>query len=481
MIDAEGEALGVTAANWIDAPYNRWGFRHVPDLCRTAAIGRGAGPVRRLPRAERDLADFAFTYGGRRLTLDEMLAETLTDGFLVIHDGAVVTERYLAGMRETDTHLLMSCSKSLTSILCGVLAGRGLLTPADLVTDHLPELAGTAWEGCRLQHLLDMRAGNAWDYDVDEFTILDVSDYRTHDPRRRIPRDTETWIRSVGRGAHDHGTGPFRYCSLATDVLGWVLARVGGAPFPELFSREVWSRIGAEQDAQIMLDGSGFAIVEGGICTTLRDLARFGLMCLEDGQVLGDQVVPADWIARVRVRDEELIGAYRASADADPARPTPSTTTRGGWTTGRRGIYAALGMNGQSILDPPSLAHRDREVLDLRGRARLGPLRAPPRGHGRALRPPRHDASQASQMCVTWRMSVPQQPPRIVRPGSVSRSATWRAARSAGSPSSSSSASSSSAWLSVDAFARRPRIRSRHAPPSASAPAKCVGCAQLIM
>ena len=122
----------------------------------------------------------------------------------------------------------MSCSKSLTSILFGVLAGRGLLAPEDLVTQHLPELAGTAWEGCRLQHILDMRTGNAWDYDVDEYTILDVSDYRTHELHGTIPADTETWIRTIGRGPHDHGTGPFRYCSLATDVLGWVLTRVGG-------------------------------------------------------------------------------------------------------------------------------------------------------------------------------------------------------------------------------------------------------------
>ena len=350
MIDAEGDALGVTTANWLDAPYNRWGFRHVPELCRTAVIARGPGPVRALPRAERDVADFTFHYDGRSFTLDEMLEETFTDGFLVLRDGAVVTERYQAGMRETDTHLLMSCSKSLTSILCGVLAGRGLLTPADLVTDHLPELAGSAWEGCRLQHLLDMRAGNAWNYDVDEYTILDVSDYRTHDYGDTIPRDTEAWIRSIGRGPHDHGTGPFRYCSLATDVLGWVLERVGGAAFPELFSREVWSRIGAEQDAQIMLDGSGFAIVEVGICTTLRDLARFGLMCLDDGRALGEQVVPEDWVSRVRVRDAELIEAFRASADADPARPDAFYHDKWWIDDGPRGVYAALGMNGQSIL-----------------------------------------------------------------------------------------------------------------------------------
>jgi CubicO group peptidase (beta-lactamase class C family) len=350
VIDGEGEALGVTTANWIDAPYNRWGFRHVPDLCRTAAIARGSGPVRKLPRAERDLAGFSFEYGGRRLTLAGMLAETFTDGFLVIQDGAVVTERYLDGLRETDTHLLMSCSKSLTSILCGVLAGRGLLSAGDLVTDHLPELAGSAWEGCRLQHLLDMRAGNAWDYDVDEYTILDVSDYRTHALGDTVPRDTETWIRSVARGPHDHGEGPFRYCSLATDVLGWVLERVGGAPFPDLFAREVWSRIGAERDAEVIVDRSGFAIVEGGICTTLRDLARFGLMCLEDGQVLGEQVVPAAWIARVCERDDELIEAFRASTDADPERPDAFYHDKWWIDDAPRGIYAALGMNGQSIL-----------------------------------------------------------------------------------------------------------------------------------
>jgi CubicO group peptidase (beta-lactamase class C family) len=350
MIDVEGRALGVTAANWLDAPYNRWGFRHVPELCRTAPIARGSGPVRELPRAERDLGGFAFTHAERRFTLPQMLMETFTDGFVVIKDGAVVTEHYLDGMLETDTHLLMSCSKSLTSILCGVLAGRGLLAAGDLVTDHLPELAATTWEGCRLEHLLDMRAGNAWDYGVDEYTILDVSDYREHDLHGTIPRDTETWIRTVGPGPHDHGSGPFRYCSLATDVLGWVLERAAGAPFPELFSREVWSRIGAEGDAQIMLDRSGFPIVEGGICTTLRDLARFGLMCLEDGRALGEQVVRADWIARVRVRDAELIEAFRASVDADPEEPDAFYHDKWWVHDGPRGVYAALGMNGQSII-----------------------------------------------------------------------------------------------------------------------------------
>ena len=349
MIDAEGTALGVTTANWVDAPYNRWGFRHVDDLCRTVPIARGDGPVRELPRAERDLGRFRHRHAGCERSLDELLEATYTDGFILLQDGAVVTERYLAGMRESDSHLLMSCSKSLTSILCGVLAGRGLLATSDLVTDHLPELAGGTWEGCRIQHLLDMRAGNAWS-EADEYLTFDVSDYRTHDLHGTIPGDTEAWIRTVPRGPWEHGSGPFRYCSLVTDVLGWVLERAGGGPFPELFSRELWSRIGAEQDARIMLDHSGFALVEGGICATLRDVARFGQLCLDDGQVLGEQIVPAEWVARVRVHDAELIDAYRASEEAMPELPDAFYHDKWWIYDGPRGIYAALGMNGQTIV-----------------------------------------------------------------------------------------------------------------------------------
>jgi hypothetical protein len=45
----------VTLNNWQDPPFNRWGFQHVRDLIPTAKIGRGDGPVWKLPRAERDL------------------------------------------------------------------------------------------------------------------------------------------------------------------------------------------------------------------------------------------------------------------------------------------------------------------------------------------------------------------------------------------------------------------------------------------
>jgi CubicO group peptidase (beta-lactamase class C family) len=342
----DAQALGVTSENWLDAPYNRLGFRRVGKLVRTAQIPRGRGPVFDLPGGERDLGGFRFEHQGRSLDLDTMLAETFTDGFLVIHDGIVAFESYVDGMTPNDTHLLMSVSKSFTATLCGVLVGRGALTPDDLVTDHLPELRRTAWEGCTVQHLLDMRAGVHWDYDVDEYTILDVSDYRAHS-RTDIPPDTATWIRTIP-ARQGHG-GPFAYNSLASDVLGWVLEHAGGAPFPELFSDSIWSLLGAEHEAQIMLDHEGFAIVEGGICTTLRDLARFGLMWLQDGTLGGRQILPAAWTARLLMPDQELIDAYGGAGELGGA--TANAFYHDNWWIwdAERGIYAAVGMNGQCI------------------------------------------------------------------------------------------------------------------------------------
>ena len=350
------ERSDLTSANWLDGPYNRIGLIRVAELARTARISRGDGPILELPRNERDLASFLFEFEGEEFRWSKMLEDTYTDGLLVLHEGAVLCEHYSERMDASDTHLLMSVSKSLNSTLCGVLAARDLVETEALVTNYIDELRGTAWDGCTIQHLLDMRAGVRWDYSRDEDVICDVSGYRTHQ-RTDIAPDTVSWIRSIGRSC-DHG-GPFRYISLANDVLGWVLERAGGVRFAELFGREIWSRIGAERDAEILLDSKGFSVVEGGICTTLRDLGRFGLMCLEDGALAGRRVVPAPWLGRLRIRDRQLIDAFSGAPNYDAA--TPDAFYHDCWwiDDAPRGVYSGLGINGQTLL----VHHPSRTVI----------------------------------------------------------------------------------------------------------------------
>jgi len=346
----------VNSSNWLDPPHNRVGFIRVSELARTQRISRGTGPVAELPRAERSLESFEFEFEGGNVSLPTMLEETYTDGLLVLHDGVLIFEQYAGAMTADDTHLLMSVSKSITSTLCGIYAQRGLLRPDDLVVDHLRELRETAWQGCTIQHLLDMRTGIRWNYDVDEIDILDVSDYRTTD-RTDLPSDTAAWIRSIG-SAQRHG-GAFRYVSLASDVLGWVLERVAGEKFSVLASREIWSVIGAERDAEIMIDAAGFSIVEGGLCAALRDVGRFGQLCLQNGKIEGREVIPAEWLGRLRVVDRGLVDAFAGTPEFDPVVPDAFYHDNWWIHDATTGVYSGLGVFGQTLL----IHHPTRTVI----------------------------------------------------------------------------------------------------------------------
>ena len=341
----------VTLDNWQDPPFNRWGFQHVRDLIPTAKISRGLGRPWTLPRAERDIDALKLQIGRRRIALQRFLDETFTDGLLMLHRGKVVTERYLNGMRPDTTHLLMSVSKSVTSATCGVLVERGVLAPADLVTRHIPELAGTSWDGCTVRHLLDMRAGTRFNEDYDDL----AADVRIYEQiylwrpptRRRLPADITAYFPTL-RNQGPHG-GPFDYRSILTDMLGWVMERASGVRLPELIARELWEPMGAEFDADITVDGHGNAMADGGICATLRDLARFGQVLANGGRRGRHQVVPRAWIRDILTPADDTVAAF---ADVAKTREFPSTAYYRNkfWVVDPAApIFMGSGINGQTV------------------------------------------------------------------------------------------------------------------------------------
>src|SRR5262252_8251601 len=138
--------------NWSTYPHLRWGFLHTREVVPTARIERGDGPVLELDQDPRDLSGVAFEFRGREWTVGELLAETFTDGFLVLHHGRILTEQYGPGMTPQTTHLLQSVSKSIAGTLAGVVIGRGDLDPDAPVTDYIVELRGTSFEGATVRH-----------------------------------------------------------------------------------------------------------------------------------------------------------------------------------------------------------------------------------------------------------------------------------------------------------------------------------------
>ena len=249
----------------------------------------------------------------------------------------MLAEEYPDGMHLQTPHLLMSVSKSLVGIVAGALVAGGLLD-VDGLASLVRAAAGrkSGYAGATVRHLLDMRSGIAFseeylDQDAEVRVLEEAIGWA---PRLHadVPQTMYDYLLTL-RQKSPHG-GPFEYRSGETDVLGWVCEAAAGERMPELMSRLLWSRIGAEFDANIGVDSVGTGMFDGGICAALRDLARFGAMVLNDGTSLtGEQVVPAAWIADTVVGGPDSRDAFAAYARPTTPCPGGCTATSSGCRT----------------------------------------------------------------------------------------------------------------------------------------------------
>jgi CubicO group peptidase (beta-lactamase class C family) len=336
---------------WMFAPFNHWTFRHVREMTPTARVWRGPGPVLPLPTRLRQIDGLTFDLDGRQRRVCDFLAESFTSGFLVLHRGEIIFERYLHGFAQQDPHLAMSVSKSVLATVFGILIDRGLIDATALVTHYLPELAATAYRGATVQQVLDMMTGVCFDETYDQ-PASDVQKLDAVSGWKAIidptgPQTIRQFILTLTRQDRPHGQ-EFNYRSIETDVLGLILERVSGRSLAELISQELWAPMCAEEDGYITVDRAGFALGDGGFNATLRDFARFALLHLRGGKQGDRQIIPTAWIKDIRFGDHG--GALSADRDG----------LQGGayrnqfWIENpQRGTYLCLGIHGQYIyLDP---------------------------------------------------------------------------------------------------------------------------------
>jgi hypothetical protein len=347
----------VTINNWRLPPFNRWAFHHVRELIPTSTIHRTEKPVERIPLISSLLDRLAFQGpDGREWTIGSLLPLTWTDGFLVMQRGRALMEWYDAGMHPEVQHIVFSVSKSISAILAGVVIGDGRLDPDALVTRYIPEVEGSAYGGdCTVRHVLDMTVSINF---IEDYLDAggDFMRYRVATGWNPIPQgskaeDLRAFLTTLRRGPGPHGQ-TFHYVSPNTDLLGWILERATGRPYAAVLSDAIWKRINSEFSAYITVDRVGAPRTAGGICATLRDLARFGDMVRNRGRVGDTQVVPEWWIDDIRTKGDPV-----AWASGSMAKMMPRGRYRGKWySTGNdRGAFCAIGIHGQWIyIDPTS-------------------------------------------------------------------------------------------------------------------------------
>ena len=351
-----------TMQNYREHPFNQWTFRNAGAPLNVVMIPR-EGKIRELPGpTQPGLADFMVTdVGGKIMGLDTLFSTNYADGLVVVKGGDLLHESYFNQFNGHAQHLWFSMSKSLVSSALGLLVAEGKVDLTASPVKYIPELKGSGFERVSLQNVLDMASS----IDFKE-TYTDInSDFAVH----YAPALNLGWLKGAADvqpdsaniyGVHDFLAkfikpdtqrkpgDNFDYNSSNADVLGWIIARVSGQPFQDYIQQNIWSKLGAEHDAYIAVDRAFMPAVTGGMNSTTRDAARFGMMIRDRGQINGEQVIPSNWVDATLDITDKLRSNMKANLNYG-SEPWSAYHNMWWLLDETKGEYCAVGIHGQVI------------------------------------------------------------------------------------------------------------------------------------
>lgn len=193
----------------------------------------------------------------------------------------------------SDLHTLQSITKSITSALIGIAIGRGEIPSVDAtLLSYLRDLSSPDTDSRRaaitLGHVLTMTTGIRWN-ESGEYT----------DPRNLCAQmeQSDDWIQFVWNQSMEEEPGKrFLYNSGAAQLLSYVIQKSTGMPADEYAHAYLFEPLGI-RDYYWKRTPKGLADTEGGLYLTTRDLAKIGLLYLQDGSWNGRRVLPEGWVA----------------------------------------------------------------------------------------------------------------------------------------------------------------------------------------
>ena len=352
----------VTMANYRDYPMSSWAFRNAGAPLNVVMIPR-QGEIRTLPGPLRpELGERLYTgVEGQEQGFDELFRSNYADGVLVMQGSRLLHEAYFNGFDGHTQHIWFSMTKSLASAAFGLLVEQGKVDLDASPAKYIPELKGSGFERVTIQQVLD----HATAIDFKE----NYTDFNSEFSRFYAPALNMGWLPGAADvqpgddgiyGVHDFLAQfikpdpallpgeAFDYNSSNADVLGWLIARISGQSFQAFVQQNLWAKLGAEHDAYIAVDRAYMPVVTGGMNTTLRDAARFGMMIRDRGEFGGQQLIPANWVDATLDVSEKV----KANMAANPKYGEEAWTAYHNlwWILDEKtGEYCAVGIHGQVI------------------------------------------------------------------------------------------------------------------------------------
>jgi CubicO group peptidase (beta-lactamase class C family) len=270
--------------------------------------------------------------------------EQVTLSLLVVHKGEIIHERYAPGVDMFTKTRTWSTAKSIAVTLIGILADQGRMSLDEpLGFEWLPRASSPDADPrseITLRHVLNMSSGL---YPVDNSGL----EYATGSGMAYWAGASS--VRGALHRALFREPGTYwDYENYETLLAVYALKGALGDPQTYLeFPREaLLDKIGM-RNTLLSVDRFGDFILSSQVYTTARDLARFGLLYLQNGVWNGERLLSEEWIDFVRT-------------------PAPSTAERGNQYGGQwwlvpdsrndvpKSAYSTAGNRGQYVIVVPS-------------------------------------------------------------------------------------------------------------------------------
>ncbi|PGU79826.1 serine hydrolase domain-containing protein [Bacillus cereus] len=234
--------------------------------------------------------------------LDQIIKEEYENmnGMLVVRKGNVIFEKYYNDYGQNDTFHVASVTKTIISALIGICIDKGYIKSVDQkVIEFFPEYKVKSSE-VTVRHLLTMTAPYPfvdWQEPLEELcTQPDWVQYTLH---------------RMGNGGE---IGAFKYSSAGAHVLSAMITNATGKSAREFANEYLFQPLGMSEIPNYNMKAFGFDDLFGkdvkgwvhdpngistggwGLTLTVRDIAKFGQLYLNEGIHNGKQILSKSWI-----------------------------------------------------------------------------------------------------------------------------------------------------------------------------------------
>lgn len=202
------------------------------------------------------------------------------ESLLIIKDQKLILEEYFYGYNKTQLHYINSCTKSITSLLLGILLEHHKKLNVDQsIFNYFPQydtLLNAEKKKITLRHVLTMTSG-----------IEEGEDFKGANPEEFIKYKLSLPLES-------NPGERFQYSNESTNLLGCLIYTLENKQADEFAKEVLFNKLGINNF--IWDKENGILSCASGLYMYPRDMAKIGLLSLNDGCWNGEQIVSKEWI-----------------------------------------------------------------------------------------------------------------------------------------------------------------------------------------